>query len=81
MAWHRKTAAGPILRSTGAVLLGLASLAARHLFRVPIAAPGAIDAGIAALLFVSASAGSALTALGPHLFDRVAVSPRWQRRC
>ena len=80
MAWHRRKAAGPILRLIGAILLATAWMVGKYLFCAPTTAPDAIDGMLALILFTSASAGSALLVLGAHLFDAVARPSPWQRR-
>jgi hypothetical protein len=78
MAWHRTRWASPLLRLAGAALLTIACLAAFALFTTPQHPPGTREALFAALLFTTASAGSALLILGAHLFDSVEVSPAGQ---
>lgn len=45
---------------------------------VPSQKAGFLAYGIAAIGFMAASAGSALTILGHHLFDEIEVSARWR---
>ena len=71
--WHNRRGAGAAIRLAGAILLAVAYLAGARLF----VAPDGREAVLAVILFTSASAGSAMLALGAHLFDEVAVSRRW----
>lgn len=80
MAWHERTYARWALRLAGLILIVLAALIARHLFAVPDpAAKGRPVAYLLALLFmISACCGTALAALGRHLFDPVDLPARWK---
>jgi len=79
--WHRSWQAGIGLRRVGLVSCGVAYAALSHLFsmRLPARAPGVLAYALAALGFLSASAGAALVGLGHHLFDQIEVSSRWRR--
>lgn len=60
----------------------LAYTALARLFATPppaMATPGLTLFALAAIGFLSVSAGAALTIWGKHLFDEVAVSARWRR--
>ncbi|MEG8038677.1 hypothetical protein QP166_04680 [Sphingomonas sp. LR60] len=81
-AWHRSRRADIVLRATGLLLCwvsytAIARLVAMH---VPPLKAGVLAYGIAAVGFMAASAGTALTILGHHLFDEVEVSARWRGR-
>jgi hypothetical protein len=79
--WHRSWKADIGLRLLGLVGCGVAWAALSHLFamRPPARSPGVFAYALAAIGFVSASAGAALTLLGHHLFDEIEVSSRWRR--
>ena len=71
---------GLSIRAFGLAVLGL-SWACGHALWL---AHGERSPGVAAFLlamtaFLSASIGSAMLILGPHLFDKVEVSARWAR--
>lgn len=66
----------------GLACLVLAYAALTRLFAAPLPAmamPGLILFALAAIGFLTVSAGAALTIWGKHLFDEVAVSARWRR--
>ena len=72
------------IRLIGVVLLACCALAGRWLLK-PVHAgqhhePSTLEYLAAAGGFLCFSAGSALTVLGAHIFDRVAVSKRWMMR-
>ena len=79
MEWHRRKYADASLRLIGLALLALAAVIGRRLFAA--ADPQAIIKPMAYLLgllfFAGASSGTALLALGRHLFDQVELSARW----
>ena len=82
VAWHRSRRADIVLRATGLLLCWvsytvISRLVAMH---VPPQKAGVLAYGIAAVGFMAASAGSALTILGHHLFDEIEVSARWRGR-
>lgn len=83
MAWHRSWQADIGLRILGLAACVVAYLAFRHLpgaMRADPRHPGAAAYVLAAAGFLAASAGSASTLLGKHLFDRIAISARWRVR-
>ncbi len=69
------------LRFSGLVLLAVAGAALRWLYalHVPPQSAGLLAYGLGAVGYMAASSGTALVMLGRHLFDEVAVSPRWGR--
>jgi MFS family permease len=79
--WRRSRRADIVLRVSGLLCwvsyTAISRLVAMH---VPPPRAGALAYGIAALGFMAASAGSALTLLGHHLFDKIELSPRWRAR-
>jgi hypothetical protein len=79
MAWHERKWASALLRLAGLALLCLATFVARRLFGIahPEARLNPLDYLLALIGFASASTGSALTVMGRHLFDQVALSARW----
>lgn len=79
-AWHRSRRADIVLRATGLLLCWVSYAAVSRLvaMHVPPQKAGALAYGIAAIGFMAASAGSALTLLGHHLFDEIEVSARWR---
>lgn len=81
-AWHRSRRVDIVLRAMGLLLCwvsyaAIARLVALH--PLPEKA-GVLAYGVAATGFIAASAGSALTLLGHHLFDEIEVSARWRGR-
>jgi len=71
---------GLSIRVSGLAVLGLSWTCGHALWLLH----GERSPGVAAFLlalatFLSASAGSAMLILGPHLFDKVEVSERWAR--
>lgn len=72
------------LRAFGLLLLALGVLATRYLFHMVHMLPrheaSPAEMGLAAISFMSLSAGAALTSLGAHIFDEVEISARWARR-
>ena len=81
VAWHRSGMADIGLRTIGLSLCVISYLAIAHLIALqpppPEQAVGAESFFLAAVGFLSASAGSAMTCLGNHLFDQVEISARW----
>ena len=79
--WHRSWKADIGLRLLGLLSCGLAWAALSHLFamRPPARSPAGLAYALAAIGFLSASAGAALTFLGHHLFDEIEVSSRWRK--
>lgn len=81
--WRGRGDVNLALRLAGLLLGGftfhLWELLVRQVHGHP-AGVGARAVLLAALLFVSGSAGAALFFLGRHLFDEVRVSRRWARR-
>ncbi len=79
-AWHRSRRADLGLRASGLLLCGTAYTALSRLCAMPLS-PDTVDAlafALAAIGLLAASAGSAMAALGHHLFDQIALSERWQ---
>lgn len=81
-AWHRSRRADIALRASGLILCSLAYLAIAQLTALPIApqSPGLFAHALAAIGFVGGSAGSALAALGHHLFDQIIVGAPSEHR-
>jgi hypothetical protein len=83
VAWHRSIKADLGLRFLGLVLCGISFLAVSHLYGLRQAHRGGdpdfLCFGLAAIGFLAASAGGALTCLGNHLFDEVEVPARYRR--
>jgi hypothetical protein len=81
-AWHRSRRADMGLRAAGVLLccLGGAAIARLVAMRTPPQTADALAFLLAAIGFLSASAGSAMLFLGSHLFDHIEVSARWHRR-
>lgn len=81
-AWHRSRRADLGLRASGLLLCGTAYTALSRLCAMPLAPDtvGALAFALAAIGLLAASAGSAMAALGHHLFDQIKVSERWQPR-
>lgn len=81
-AWHQSRRADIILRATGLLLCWISYAAISRLvaMHVPPQKTGALAYGIAAIGFIAASAGGALTFSGRRLFDDVEVSARWRGR-
>lgn len=81
-AWHRSRRADIGLRVTGLLFCWISYTAFVRLFamHLPTQKAGLISYGLAAIGFMAASAGSALTLLGHHLFDEIEVSARWRER-
>lgn len=81
LGWHRSGSADIGLRAIGLLLCVVAYLAISHLIAIrppsPEQAVGAESFILVAIGFLSASAGSAMTCLGNHLFDQVEISSRW----
>lgn len=77
----RTRRADRVLRLSGLVLLAVAGVALRWLtaLHVPPQSAGLLAYGLGAVTYVTASSGAALVMLGRHLFDEVAISPRWGR--
>ena len=80
-AWRRSRRADIGLRAIGVLLCIIAYQAILRLIAIqplpPEQAHGAEAFFLAAVGFLSASAGSAMTCLGDHLFDRIEISTRW----
>ena len=74
---RRRTRIGILLRLAGLALLGLAVLAGRALSSSPGQVLTAQGGLLALVAFAAASAGSALTIVGPGLLDPVPLSSRW----
>lgn len=81
-AWHRSRRADIVLRASGLLLCWVSYTAIARLItmHIPPQKAGVPAYGIAAVGFMAASAGSALTILGHHLFDEIEVSARWRGR-
>lgn len=81
-AWHRSRRADLGLRASGLLLCGIAYTALSRLCAMPLSPDtvGALAFALAAIALLAASAGSAMAALGHHLFDQIKVSERWQPR-
>ncbi|MCW1430798.1 hypothetical protein [Novosphingobium sp. JCM 18896] len=73
-----------LLRVLGLGLMAISGLAAAGLVamvQTPPAHEGSpAEMGLAAVAFLGASAGVILSSLGAHIFDEVAISPRWALR-
>lgn len=80
VAWHRSRRADIVLRASGLLLCWVSYTAISRLItmHVPPQKAGVLAYGIAAVGFMAAGAGSALTLLGHHLFDEIEVSARWR---
>ncbi|MBW6522788.1 hypothetical protein KZ810_04690 [Sphingomonas sp. RHCKR47] len=81
-AWHRSRRADVGLRAAGLLFgwIGYAAIARLIAMHVAPREAGLPTLAIAAVGFMAASAGSAMAALGRHLFDEVEVSARWRGR-
>lgn len=83
-AWHRSRKADLGLRLLGLVLCAIAYGSISQLIVVRAAHvgedPDIFCFALAALGFLAASAGGALTCHGHHLFDEIEVPARWRRR-
>jgi hypothetical protein len=80
--WHEEVVAKLGLRAAGLVLLAIAYWTGTALFdrfAGSLVHPP-LEYLLAVVTFVCASAGSAMTVMGHHLFDQVEVSSRWARR-
>ena len=80
MLWHRRPAAGPLLRMAGLILLLFTSVVVRQLLAIGEhrgTEPPLVYL-LAAIAFLCASAGVALLLHGQHLFDTVRVSRLWE---
>lgn len=81
-AWHRSRKADLGLRLMGIMLCALAYLSISHLVALhpnpPPRSAGAAGYWLAAIGFLSAGGGGAMTILGHHLFDEIEVSARWR---
>lgn len=82
VAWHRTRRADIVLRATGLLLCWVSYAAMARLVAMHVSPQkaGSLAYGLAAVGFMAASAGSALTLLGHHLFDEIEVSARWRAR-
>lgn len=83
MKWHESAAANLGLRATGLALLAAAWLLAVRLHHMsqtisPRDATSLVML-LSAVLFLCASAGSALLFVGPGLWEPVEISERWRR--
>ncbi|QCB55483.1 hypothetical protein E5675_14310 [Sphingopyxis sp. PAMC25046] len=81
--WHESAAANFGLRATGLSLLAVAWLVAVRLHQMfhtisPRDATPLVML-LSAILFLCASAGSALSFVGPGLWEPVEISERWRR--
>jgi hypothetical protein len=81
-AWHRSRRADLGLRALGLGLCAVAYLAIARLVAIaqPLQTAGALAFVLAAIGFLGASAGSAMTLLGNHLFDEIEISAHWQHQ-
>jgi len=81
VAWHRSWTADIGLRLLGLFSCGIAYVALSRLFamRIPAGLPDILALTLAAIGFLSASGGAALTLFGHHLFDQIEVSSRWRK--
>jgi len=70
---------GVSIRASGLAMLGLAWVSGHALWLLRGEAPGAAAFLFALASFLTASFGSALLIVGPHLLDKVEVSERWAR--
>lgn len=76
----RHLSRGLSIRVFGLAMLGLSWTCGHALWQLHgDASPGVAAFLLALLTFLSASIGSAMLILGPHLFDKVEVSARWAR--
>jgi hypothetical protein len=81
--WIESRGGDLALRGAGAVLLLSAWFEGKLLARLVHQGPSqatVAQLALAAVLFLSASLGSALLVLGRHVADRITVSARWTRR-
>ena len=80
--WHQDWKAGIALRACGAAACGISYLAISALIGLRLGdgqlPDGVLPFVLAAAGFLRASVGSALLALGHHIFDEVEISQRWQ---
>lgn len=80
---HRVFVCDAVIRTAGLMCMALSMLAIRHLHMMIHTAPRHAaplpELGLAAIGFLGASLGSALTFLGHHIFDQVEISARWAR--
>lgn len=80
--WHHDWKTDIALRLCGALSCGISYLAINALLALRLAngqlPDGALPFILAAAGFLCASAGSALFALGHHIFDEVEISRRWR---
>ncbi|MEO9130928.1 MAG: hypothetical protein ABI240_06935 [Sphingomonas sp.] len=70
---------GLSIRACGLVMLGLGWASGHALWLLHGRAPGVGVFLFALATFLTASLGSAMLVVGPHLFDKVEVSERWAR--
>ena len=81
--WYKRPGATWLIRLAGLAAIGgsvLAGLAVYH--RVCASPPHEatpVEMGLAFVSFISASAGTAMAALGSQLFDRVEVASPWEQ--
>jgi hypothetical protein len=83
MDWEKLPAGRWGLRQLGVLLLFVAYVVSKHLLAIGSANHGdqpPIVYFLAMIAFLCGSAGSALLVHGHHLFDKIQVSERWQRR-
>lgn len=81
--WHEGFAANLGLRAGGVALLATGWLLAVRLYHIahgtPVRDATLLMMLLSAILFLCASAGSALLFVGPGLWETVEVSERWRR--
>lgn len=79
--WHESLAANIGLRAIGIVLLGIGWWVVVRLHQITLATPARDNSTfmmmLAAIVFLCASAGSALLFVGSGLWESVEVSERW----
>ena len=83
-SWAAGRRGDSLLRVGGLLLLAVSFLAIGTLLRLHAGAegfyPGLVSAALAAIGFLGGSCGSALVALGHHLWDEVEIAERWRPR-
>jgi hypothetical protein len=69
------------LRAAGLGLISLAVFAARHLYFMehlpPVHQASPAEMAVAAIAYLSASAGVILAVIGIHIYDQVEIPARW----